>query len=78
MAEQLRQDPIDEVATSIANAVHVAHDRWEEVQGDERLRGVVFFARHCLEALDLGETKAATEALSKMDHARALIDGEPL
>jgi hypothetical protein len=34
---------------------------------------VVFFARHCLEALDLDNPPVADRALSKMDAARALI-----
>jgi hypothetical protein len=37
------------------------------------MRGVVFFARHCLEALDLDNPPVADRALSKMDAAWALI-----
>jgi hypothetical protein len=37
------------------------------------MRGVVFFARHCLEALDLDNPPVAERALSKMDAAWALI-----
>jgi hypothetical protein len=37
------------------------------------MRGVLFFARHCLEALDLDNPAVADRALSKMDAARALI-----
>jgi hypothetical protein len=33
----------------------------------------VFFARHCLEALDLDNPPVAIRGLSKMDAARALI-----
>ena len=56
----------------------VTHALWEEVQGNEQVPGVVFLARHCLEALGPGEPQAAAEALSKMHSARALIKGEPL
>ena len=76
MAKPMREDPLAEVASRLADAVHVTHDRWETVERDERARGVVFFARHCLEALDIGDARAAGDALSKMDAARALIDGE--
>jgi hypothetical protein len=73
MAEQSWQEPVDQVADSLAAAVHITHDRWEEIQGDQRIRGVVFFARHCLEALDLDNPPVADRALSKMDAAWALI-----
>ena len=73
MAEQTRQETVDQVADSLAAAVHITHDRWEQIQGDERMRGVVFFARHCLEALDLDNPPVADRALSKMDAAWALI-----
>jgi hypothetical protein len=73
MAEQSQQEAVDQVADSLAAAVHVTHDRWEQIQGDQRMRGVLFFARHCLEALDLDNPPVADRALSKMDAARALI-----
>jgi hypothetical protein len=73
MAEQSQQESLDQVAGSLATAVHITHDLWEQIQGDERMRGVVFFARHCLEALDLDNPPVADRALSKMDAARALI-----
>jgi hypothetical protein len=73
MAEQTRQEAVDQVTDSLAAAVHITHDRWEQIQGDERMRGVVFFARHCLEALDLDNPPVADRALSKMDAAWALI-----
>jgi hypothetical protein len=73
MAEQSQQEPLDQVADSLAAAVHITHDLWDQVQGDERMRGVLFFARHCLEALDLDNPAVADGALSKMDAARALI-----
>jgi hypothetical protein len=73
MADQSQEEALDQVADSIAAAVHIAHDRWDQIQGDERMRGVVFFARHCLEALDLDNPPVADRALSKMDAARALI-----
>jgi hypothetical protein len=77
MADQTEQEAVDQVAESLAAAVHITHDRWEQIQGDERMRGVVFFARHCLEALDLDNPPVADRALSKMDAARALIgDGD--
>ena len=73
MADLSQQEALDQVADSIAAAVHITHDRWDQIQGDERMRGVVFFARHCLEALDLDNPPVADRALSKMDAARALI-----
>jgi hypothetical protein len=73
MAEQTEQEAVDQVADSLSAAVHVTHDRWEQIQGDERMRGVVFFARHCLEALDLDNPPVADRALSKMDAAWELI-----
>jgi hypothetical protein len=73
MAEQTEQEAVDQVADSLATAVHITHDRWEQIQGDERMRGVVFFARHCLEALDLDNPPVADRALSKMDAAWELI-----
>jgi hypothetical protein len=73
MAQQSRQESLDQVADSLSAAVHITHDLWEQIQGDERMRGVVFFARHCLEALDLDNPPVADRALSKMDAARALI-----
>jgi hypothetical protein len=73
MAEQTRQEAVGQVADRLAAAVHITHDRWEQIRGDERMRGVVFFARHCLEALDLDNPPVADRALSKMDAARALI-----
>ena len=73
MAEQSQQEALDHVADSLDAAVHITHDRWEQIQGDERMRGVVFFARHCLEALDLDNPPVADRALSKMDAARSLI-----
>ena len=73
MAEQSQQESLDQVAESLAAAVHITHDLWDQVQGDERMRGVLFFARHCLEALDLDNPAVAERALSKMDVARALI-----
>jgi hypothetical protein len=73
MAEQTRHESVDQVADSLAAAVHITHDRWEQIQGDERMRGVVFFARHCLEALDLDNPPVADRALSKMDAAWELI-----
>ena len=73
MTDLSQQEALDQVADSIAAAVHITHDRWDQIQGDERMRGVVFFARHCLEALDLDNPPVADRALSKMDAARALI-----
>jgi hypothetical protein len=73
MADLSQQEALDQVADSIAAAVHITHDRWDQIQGDERMRGVVFFARHCLEALDLDNPPVADRALTKMDAARALI-----
>jgi hypothetical protein len=73
MADLSQQEALDQVADSIAAAVHITHDRWDQIQGDQRMRGVVFFARHCLEALDLDNPPVADRALSKMDAARALI-----
>ena len=73
MAQQSRQESLDQVADSLSAAVHITHDLWEQIQGDERMRGVFFFARHCLEALDLDNAPVADRALSKMDAARALI-----
>jgi hypothetical protein len=73
MAEQSQQESLDQVADSLTAAVHMTHDLWKQIQDDERMRGVVFFARHCLEALDLDNPPVADRALSKMDAARALI-----
>jgi hypothetical protein len=73
MADLSQQEALDQVADSIAAAVHITHDRWDQIQGDERMRGMVFFARHCLEALDLDNPPVADRALTKMDAARALI-----
>ena len=73
MADQSSHGDLERVATTISAGVHVAHQLWEEVHEDERVRAVVLFAHLTLGSLYAEDPKMAGEALSKMDDARTLI-----
>jgi hypothetical protein len=73
MADQSSRGDLERVAVTLSAGVHVTHELWSDVEEDERVRGVVFFAGCVLAGLYANDRPAADEALSRMDYARSLI-----